>query len=154
MMYLFNLPNVLAYWYLIIPSVVLIHVLIIYIHSQIIMRKLGAKPFTNSVNGGFFGFGLGKRSVIAKANGKSPEFYQSIYDQSPHPQVPTVKSFMFGTPLVFTKDPENIKAILATQFHDFDIGNRIDFLGALLGKGIFTLDHQGWKDSRAMLRPQ
>ena len=118
------------------------------------MRKLGAKPFTNTVNGGFFGFGLGKNSIVAKSQGRSIEFYHSIYERAPHPEIPTVKSYMFGTPIVFTKDPENIKAILATQFHDFCLGDRVNFLKPLLGKGIFTLDHEGWRDSRAMLRPQ
>ena len=41
--------------------------------------------------------------------------------------------------LIETKDPENIKAVLATQFNDFSLGTRHGFLYSLLGDGIFTL---------------
>ncbi|KAG7195997.1 uncharacterized protein KQ657_000003 [Scheffersomyces spartinae] len=53
-----------------------------------------------------------------------------------------------------TIDPENIKAVLATQFNDFALGSRYAVFSPLLGNGIFTLDGEGWKHSRAMLRPQ
>lgn len=56
--------------------------------------------------------------------------------------------------IVLTVDPENIKAVLATQFNDFSLGTRHAHFAPLLGDGIFTLDGNGWKDSRAMLRPQ
>ncbi|KAL9095460.1 MAG: hypothetical protein Q9165_002331 [Trypethelium subeluteriae] len=55
---------------------------------------------------------------------------------------------------VFTVDPKNIQAILATQFQDFGLGSlrRTNFF-PLLGNGIFTADGEGWEHSRAMLRP-
>jgi hypothetical protein len=37
-----------------------------------------------------------------------------------------------------TIDPENVKALLATNFKDFGLGQRLDALGPLLGEGIFT----------------
>ncbi len=44
-----------------------------------------------------------------------------------------------------TADPENIKAMLATQFADFDMGPlRLDQLGPLIGHGIFTSDGKDW----------
>lgn len=61
---------------------------------------------------------------------------------------------LVGVPIVFTKDPENIKAFLATQFNEFALGTRYVHFKPLLGDGIFTLDSTGWKNSRAMLRPQ
>lgn len=61
---------------------------------------------------------------------------------------------LVGVPIVFTKDPENIKAFLATQFNEFALGTRHAHFKPLLGDGIFTLDSTGWKNSRAMLRPQ
>lgn len=118
------------------------------------MRKFKAKPFTNYVNGGFFGVGEGLNALKHKNVGTGIEHSRHLFDILPHPDVPTFKSFVFGTPLVMTKDPENTKAILATQFNDFSLGIRHAHFDPLLGDGIFTLDHQGWKDSRAMLRPQ
>jgi cytochrome P450 len=55
---------------------------------------------------------------------------------------------------IITVDPENIKAVLATCFSDYSLGIRHKQLYPLLGNGIFTLSGDGWKHSRAMLRPQ
>lgn len=56
---------------------------------------------------------------------------------------------------VNTIEPANIKTILSTSFKSFSLGpNRYPALGPLLGKGVFTLDGEEWKHSRAMLRPQ
>ena len=55
---------------------------------------------------------------------------------------------------VFTVDPKNIQAVLATQFEDFGLGPiRRGNFHSLLGNGIFTTDGQAWEHSRAMLRP-
>ncbi|CAN6672811.1 hypothetical protein TRVA0_047S00430 [Trichomonascus vanleenenianus] len=53
-----------------------------------------------------------------------------------------------------TYEPENIKAMLATQFKDFDLGTRYNAFVPFLGEGIFTLSGSGWQHSRALLRPQ
>ncbi|ANB15330.1 C-22 sterol desaturase [Sugiyamaella lignohabitans] len=55
---------------------------------------------------------------------------------------------------ILTIHPENIKAILATNFKDYSLGLRYKQFLPLLGDGIFTLSGSGWKHSRAMLRPQ
>lgn len=59
-----------------------------------------------------------------------------------------------GEFVFFTYDPENIRAILATQFKEYGLGFRYGAFKPLLGDGIFTLDGNGWHHSRAMLRPQ
>ncbi|KAK9234456.1 cytochrome P450 [Lipomyces kononenkoae] len=66
----------------------------------------------------------------------------------------TFSTKVFGQLSHWTIEPENIKAILATKFHDFGLGTRYDAFLPFLGEGIFTLDNQGWAHSRAMLRPQ
>ena len=58
-----------------------------------------------------------------------------------------------GHTIFVTSDPENIKAILATQFNEFVMGLRHAQFKPMLGDGIFTLDGKGWKHSRSMLRP-
>lgn len=58
-----------------------------------------------------------------------------------------------GRKLWVTREPENVKAILATNFKDFGIGQRFRALGALLGQGIFTSDGALWEHSRALVRP-
>lgn len=61
---------------------------------------------------------------------------------------------VFGETLFFTKDPENIKCILATGFDSWSLGaNRIAEMSKYLGYGIFTNEGKAWKHSREMLRP-
>lgn len=60
-----------------------------------------------------------------------------------------------GRRIVFTSEPENIKAILATQFGDYGKGEGFhrewkDFLG----DSIFTTDGDVWHASRQLIRPQ
>lgn len=67
----------------------------------------------------------------------------------------TVEACPVGRRVVFTADPENIKAILATQFGDYGKGEPFhnewkDFLG----DSIFTTDLDMWHDSRQLIRPQ
>ena len=61
----------------------------------------------------------------------------------------TVESAPAGMRVIFTADPDNIKAILATQFGDYGKGEPFhrdwqDFLG----DSIFTTDLEQWHDSR------
>ncbi|PIS55854.1 hypothetical protein CJI97_001089 [Candidozyma auris] len=58
-----------------------------------------------------------------------------------------------GDTLFVTIDPENLRAVLATQFNDFALALRHSHFKPVLGDGVFTLDYGGWKHSRALLRP-
>lgn len=56
---------------------------------------------------------------------------------------------------IFTADPENIKAILATQFAEFGKGDIFHKeWEEFLGDSIFVTDGQMWHTSRQLLRPQ
>ncbi|TQV92605.1 hypothetical protein V2A60_009078 [Cordyceps javanica] len=67
----------------------------------------------------------------------------------------TFQQATLGRKLLMTSDPENIKAMLATQFKEFGLGPiRYNVLEPLLGLGIFTSDGKDWQHSRAILRPQ
>lgn len=80
-----------------------------------------------------------------------PQFF---YKQISKQKFLTGRREMLGKFVFWTVDPQNIKAVLATQFKDFYLGLRYPALYPLLGDGIFTLDGSGWQHSRAMLRPQ
>ncbi|KAF4925171.1 Cytochrome P450 52A13, partial [Colletotrichum viniferum] len=60
---------------------------------------------------------------------------------------------MLGSRTLFTSDPENIRAMLATQFNDFGKGERFrkDWFD-LMGNGIFNVDGSAWHESRQRLR--
>ncbi|AEO53434.1 hypothetical protein MYCTH_2294752 [Thermothelomyces thermophilus ATCC 42464] len=67
----------------------------------------------------------------------------------------TVEGRIAGRRIVFTADPENIKAILATQFNDYGKGEPFHReWRAFLGDSIFTTDGALWHDSRQLIRPQ
>ncbi|KAG6363310.1 hypothetical protein INS49_008407 [Diaporthe citri] len=67
----------------------------------------------------------------------------------------TLEVRAFDRRVVFTADPENIKAILATQFGDFGKGEPFhEEWEEFLGDSIFVTDGQMWHTSRQLLRPQ
>lgn len=58
---------------------------------------------------------------------------------------------LMGQTFVSTCEPENVKAILATNFDDFVVGPRMSAMGRLMGRGIFTTDGVHWEHSRVCL---
>jgi cytochrome P450 len=60
-----------------------------------------------------------------------------------------------GERVILTAEPENIKAILATQFKQYGKGEtfRQEWF-PFLGNGIFAVDGDMWHDSRQLIRPQ
>ncbi|KAL1954677.1 hypothetical protein VTO42DRAFT_829 [Malbranchea cinnamomea] len=119
-------------------------------------RENPEKPFEDP-RAGFLGL-QGYREVLQsikekRAQETSVQRFEEYGD--------TFVSSFFGRPMVITRDPENIKAILATQFEEFSLGEaRYNSLAPFLGDGIFTHTYGGgpkgepWRHSRAVLRPQ
>ncbi|KAL2059965.1 hypothetical protein VTL71DRAFT_10120, partial [Oculimacula yallundae] len=61
---------------------------------------------------------------------------------------------MVGARYIVTADPENIKAMLATQFDDFGKGERFsNDWRELMGHSVFNVDGVEWHNSRQRLRP-
>lgn len=55
---------------------------------------------------------------------------------------------------IFTVCPEHIKLILATDFDNYDKGERFRFaMGGVLGSGVFNSDGKMWQFHRSMTRP-
>ena len=71
-----------------------------------------------------------------------PNYFHQVYTQMGKE---TWTQLALGTDLMVTVEPENIKALLATQFSDFEIGpqRRGNFFPAF-GNGIFTSDGKAW----------
>lgn len=67
----------------------------------------------------------------------------------------TLEVRAFDRRVIFTADPENTKAILATQFGEFGKGEPFhQEWNEFLGDSIFVTDGQMWHTSRQLLRPQ
>ncbi|KAH8808830.1 putative cytochrome P450 alkane hydroxylase [Xylogone sp. PMI_703] len=60
---------------------------------------------------------------------------------------------LLGETMISTIEPENIKAILSTQFDDFCLGERANKWRPFAGDGVFTTDGAHWQHSREMIRP-
>ncbi|OQD89061.1 hypothetical protein PENANT_c003G07195 [Penicillium antarcticum] len=64
--------------------------------------------------------------------------------------VSTFRMCQAGRENLFTADPKNVQAMLATQFKDFGLGDtRRNVAGP-----VFTTDGEDWSRSRSLLRPQ
>lgn len=98
-------------------------------------------------------FGLDLIYELFRADRKKvlPEY---LKERFAHAGASTYSYQSLNTTAIFTIDPNNLQAILSTQFQDFSLGTtrRANFL-PFLGHGIFTEDGDEWKQSRAMLRP-
>ncbi|KAI5902134.1 Cytochrome P450 52A5 [Candida parapsilosis] len=150
----FNIMGYTISLFVLAPALIVLYVVYKIITEVYLMKKLGASRETNVVSDGAFSLKLAFTLIASKNNGTLIDYVAEMYRGAPHPEVPTFSSRIFTVKFYLTKDPENIKALLATQFNDFCLGTRHAQFQALLGDGIFTLDGKGWKDSRQMLRPQ
>ncbi|EGW32402.1 cytochrome P450 52A3 [Spathaspora passalidarum NRRL Y-27907] len=136
-------------WYGIIISSILVYALAIHIKRERFRRKHGTQEPPRFREGGFLGLFLAYTLISFKQSGELLDFAVSILDRYNG----TLSAKLFGLRVIATREPENIKAMLATQFNEFGLG-RHSHLATLLGDGIFTLDGDGWKHSRQLLRPQ
>jgi cytochrome P450 len=112
--------------------------------------SLGCKPPPAPRNSLPWGIERIVRAMKADRVQQFPEFMTARCEKEGH----THQYSLFGTRGFMTNDPKNIQALLATQFHDFEIGpmRRGNFF-PLLGNGIFTSDGKAWEHARAMMRP-
>lgn len=91
----------------------------------------------------------------ALAADKAQQFPDFIVRRAEALGVWTWRYHLFGKRIIATHEPDNVKAILASQFGTFDVGEerRANFW-PMLGNGIFTQSARDWKHSRDMMRPQ
>ncbi|KAF2450153.1 cytochrome P450 52A12 [Karstenula rhodostoma CBS 690.94] len=98
------------------------------------------------------------KTMWAHGNNRILEYLQGTFENtSSHVNrtVYTYETDFLGDKVLFTCDPKNIQAMLATQFKDFELGQiRTGSFAPLLGHGIFSADGKQWERSRALLRPQ
>ena len=118
------------------------------------IRRLGS--FAPSVPSYLpFGLDVVRRSIQCSRKNEDFKFWSWLFTQSPHKGSPTVETYIGRQRFIFTADPENIKAILATQFQDFGKGTAFhDQWKHFLGSGIFNTDGEEWQANRRLLRPQ
>lgn len=124
----------------------------IYWHRQHLQRQWHTAPLPTIEQDYCLGFSNMWRLVKESQAGTYFENSQRLVEA--HPTMKTLSLYVSGQKVIITLDPENIKAMLATQFNQFKLGKRHQQFHPLLGNGVFTLDGEGWKHSRQILRPQ
>lgn len=89
-----------------------------------------------------FGLDLVRELVVSDTNQVLPNYLVSVREAL---GVNTWKQYVIASDLIVTNDPQNLKALLATQFNDFELGEqRRGSFFPLLGNGIFTTDGKAW----------
>ncbi|KAM4057284.1 cytochrome p450 [Hirsutella rhossiliensis] len=122
-------------------------------------RELGCKPPVRGFSSeptGLLGVFYGIR---ASRKHRFPDFVEEQMEALQQHVGRPVGTVTMRTPFfqdsIFTLDPRNVQAILATKFKDFKLGvNRTENFRPLLGNGIFAANGEQWQHSRALLRPQ
>lgn len=141
--------NMVLYWL----EVALLTLVTYWAYRRLKVRylcyRLHAKPPVWLKNPGIFNSRRMMLIFRKKRDGELLQYLWEIWNSSSE----NMRVLIASKELVVTTDPENIKALLATQFNDFALGFRHGHFAPLLGEGIFTLDADGWKQSRALLRP-
>lgn len=123
------------------------------IHKDAQIRRLGARaPVRKSYLP--YGIDLAYEVLTNAMKDNMYELWVAMFAKWAGPGRYTLEAGV-GERVILTADPENIKAILATQFKDYGKGEafRKDW-HAFLGNGIFTTDGQLWHNSRQLIRPQ
>lgn len=90
-----------------------------------------------------FAIDLAHRVKKADQEMRVPDMFMDVYEELGRPS--TWTQYFLGAEVLFTADPSNIQALLATQFNDFEIGaSRRGNFQPMLGHGIFTSDGKEW----------
>jgi len=128
----------------------------LYIHL-LDERKISARGAHAPVIRTFTPFNVGflAKALYYFSKHRNHELWEQFFRLGKKGERYSCEAVTFGQRIIFTIDPENVKAILATQFGDYGKGPRFreewkDFLGL----SIFTTDHEQWHNSRQLLRPQ
>ncbi|KAL8403706.1 hypothetical protein RB594_008816 [Gaeumannomyces avenae] len=119
--------------------------------EEIKIRRLGSHgpPMHSNLP---FGIDMIYRTVKAAMAHKNVEIWMSHFNRAGGW---TVEGRMLTRRIVLTADPENIKALLATQFSDYGKGEPFHReWEPFLGDSIFATDGDKWHASRQLLRPQ
>jgi cytochrome P450 len=97
----------------------------------------------------WFGLGLLRDFARTTTEHNGLEYMRRRYDETGN----TFAFNMLTMSLITTREPENVKAVLAMKFEDYGVANLREIMIPFVGKGIFVSDGVAWKHSRDVLRP-
>ena len=121
-----------------------------------LMREHGCKPIEpqpglNDFPDSLFNWRLFRTQSAAY---KAHTLLESTRNRFNKYNVGTLNLQLLHLKFIMTVEPENLKAMLATNFKDFNLPDtRKTAFIPLFGRGIFTTDGAAWHHSRELLRP-
>ncbi|KAL7781927.1 cytochrome P450 [Trichoderma afarasin] len=131
----------LAYW--------AVQRLIVSLEQRKFARKNGCQPCQRiPQKERLIGYGLYRQEVALAREGRSLQEAQNRFQLFGD----TFSGVVMGQFFISTIDPENVKALLSSQFSDFDSGKK-GLFGPFIGDSMLTTDGALWKHSRALVRP-
>ncbi|OTA00046.1 hypothetical protein A9Z42_0031070 [Trichoderma parareesei] len=139
--YILSLSSILAYW--IIKAAVSSNKDRVYARRKA-CQPCACLPQTERV----IGYSLFKQDATIARQGRSLQTAQDRFRLFGD----TFSGVILGQLFISTIDPENAKALLSSQFADFDSGKKALF-GPFLGDSMLTTDEALWKHSRSLVRP-
>lgn len=114
-------------------------------------KPIAPRPGLNNFPHSLFGWGVFRNQATVYKAHKLLETSRNRFKQN---NTHTLNLRILHVNLVMTIDPENLKAMMATNFKDFNLAdNRKATFIPLFGRGIFTTDGPAWHQSRELLRP-
>ncbi|KAJ5875796.1 cytochrome P450 [Penicillium soppii] len=125
------------------------HLATLFLHRRR-SKRLSCEPCP-AVASGPLGIGLFLDLKNAHSQGQIANRVRNMHLQNGN----TIRLDPPGGTIILTCEPENIQAILASQFSSFGLSYfRHKQYHPLFGDGIFTSDGKRWESSRKLLRPQ
>lgn len=123
------------------------------LHINARIRRLGARAPVRKTYAPM-GLDMAYEVITYALKDKTLDMWLQMFNKWAGPGRYTIEAGI-GERVILTAEPENIKAILATQFKDYGKGEqfRQDW-HKFLGNGIFTTDGTLWHNSRQLIRPQ
>lgn len=115
------------------------------------LSKLGKRPPAIPTWTPLLGFDIIQNSM---RNAKNNTTYDGWKDKAERVGY-TFEMYLLLNRIVFTAEPENVKALLTGQFNDFGKGEEFHKNWyPFLGDSIFATDGEKWHSSRQLIRPQ
>lgn len=106
----------------------------------------GGNPITAIIHLWRFGRAHKRRKVI--------EFFDDLYRRTDPSSPYCTEILIGGRRILLTSEPRQVKAMLATQFDQFQKGPRFHTIWSpLLGDSIFATDGEMWHHQRGLIRP-
>ncbi|KIJ32051.1 hypothetical protein M422DRAFT_783590 [Sphaerobolus stellatus SS14] len=132
------------------PGIGVIRRIAKYVREEREIRQLGARRMPLAPSTIPFGLDILYQISTTFINGYLSEGPQRFIDAVG----PVFMMRILGRDTIFTVEPEHTKAILATDFNNFEKGAPFrSYMDSVLGVGVFNSDGDMWKFHRSITRP-